>query len=189
LKTRLLSCVVALAMLASCAKKPVVDIQTTENEMFLREKGQYEPSIGKDYWIKLLTFLCPTPKKASTDCVTIVAPTKLQVDGLEQGAYGTPYYHVRLSDGRSGYIMAADLKMYATDIDPAVTAADCKRRGDPRVGMTAKQVRATCWGEPDRVDRRETARGVTERYVYGRDRHVLLHNGVVTSVQISGTLR
>ncbi len=156
--------------------------------MFLREKGQYEPSIGKDYWIKLLTFLCPTPKRASTDCVTIVAPTKLQVDSLEQGAYGTPYYPVKLSDGRSGYIMAADLKMYATDIDPAVAAAECKRRGDPRVGMTAKQVRATCWGEPVHVDRRETARGVTERYSYDSGR-VILHNGIVTSVQTSGTLR
>jgi hypothetical protein len=55
--------------------------------------------------------------------------------------------------------------------------------------MSAKQVRATCRGEPDRVDRRETARGVTERDVYGKSRHVLLHNGIVTSVQISGTLR
>ena len=44
--------------------------------------------------------------------------------------------------------------------------------------MTAKQVRATCWGEPDHVDRRETARGVTERYVYG-DGRVILHNGIV----------
>ena len=85
--------------------------------------------------------------------------------------------------------MAADLQMYATDIDPAVAAAECKRRGDPRVGMTAKQVRATCWGDPDHVDRGETARGVAERYVYGRGRYVLLHNGVVTSVQISGRLR
>jgi hypothetical protein len=47
----------------------------------------------------------------------------------------------------------------------------------------------TCWGKPIRVDRRETARGVTERYVYSKTRFVLLHNGIVTSVQISGTLR
>jgi hypothetical protein len=26
-------------------------------------------------------------------------------------------------------------------------AAECKRRGDPRVGMTAEQVEATCWGQ------------------------------------------
>jgi len=38
------------------------------------------------------------------------------------------------------------------------------------------------------VDRRETARGVTERYVYDNGR-VVLHNGIVTFVQISGTLR
>ncbi|MFZ0988154.1 MAG: hypothetical protein WAN27_10520 [Xanthobacteraceae bacterium] len=55
--------------------------------------------------------------------------------------------------------------------------------------MTRKQVEETCWGKPDQVDRRETARGVTERYVYGKSRFVLLHNGTVTSVQFSGRLR
>jgi len=55
--------------------------------------------------------------------------------------------------------------------------------------MSAKQVLATCWGTPDRVDRRETARGVSERYVYGRNGQVLLHNGIVTSVQISAKIR
>jgi hypothetical protein len=55
--------------------------------------------------------------------------------------------------------------------------------------MMRKQVEETCWGKPDRVDRRETARGVTERYVYGKSRFVLLRNGIVTSIQISGRLR
>jgi len=45
--------------------------------------------------------------------------------------------------------------------------------------MTARQVEATCCGKPDRVD----------RYVYGKSRFVLLHNGIVTSVQVSGALR
>jgi hypothetical protein len=52
-----------------------------------------------------------------------------------------------------------------TDVDPMQTAAECTRRGNPRVGMSAKQVVATCWGEPDRVDHRETKRGVSERYI------------------------
>jgi hypothetical protein len=54
--------------------------------------------------------------------------------------------------------------------------------------MSAKQVLATCWGKPEHVDRRETTQGITERYVY-EDGRVILHNGIVTSVQTSGTLR
>jgi hypothetical protein len=76
----------------------------------------------------------------------------------------------------------------ATDIDLDKVAAECKRHGNPRIGMTAKQVLATCWGKPDHVDRRETARGVTERYIYDNGR-VIFHNGIVTSVQTSGTVR
>ena len=94
-----------------------------------------------------------------------------------------------LDDNRTGYISAFQSVAFATNTDPAQAAAECRRRGDPRLGMTAKQVEATCWGKPDRVDRRETVRGVTERYVYGKSRFVLLHNGIVTSVQVSGTLR
>jgi hypothetical protein len=114
--------------------------------------------------------------------------SKLQLDGIERGVTSAAYYHVKLEDGRTGYISAFDLVRFGTDVDPAQAAAECKRRGNPRVGMTAKQVRATCWGEPDHVDRKETARGVTERYVYDTGR-VILHNGIATSVQISGTLR
>jgi len=54
--------------------------------------------------------------------------------------------------------------------------------------MTAKQVEATCWGKPDHVDRLKTAQGTTDRYVYDQGR-VILKNGIVTSVKISGTLR
>jgi hypothetical protein len=43
-------------------------------------------------------------------------------------------------------------------------------------------------GETGAFDRRETTQGITERYVY-EDGRVILHNGIVTSVQTSGTLR
>jgi len=52
--------------------------------------------------------------------------------------------------------------------------------------MTAKQVETTCWGKPDQVDRLKTMRGTTDRYVYDQGR-VILKNGIVTSVKISGT--
>jgi hypothetical protein len=186
LKTQLLFGVVVLALMSGCAKRPpAVDFEKD----FLQEKAKYEPNIGKDYWLLGSTFLCPTPATNVIDCTSIDAGSKLQLDGIERGVTSDAFYHVKLEDGRTGYISALNLVRFGTDVDPTQAAAECKRRGDPRIGMTAKQVRATCWGEPDRVDRRETARGVSERYVYGKSRFVLLHNGIVTSVQISGRLR
>lgn len=168
-----------------CAKRPPpVDFE----KAFLQEKAKYEPNIGKNYWLLGDRFLCPTPTTNVIDCTSIPAGSKLQLDGIERGITSDAYYHVKLEDGRIGYIAALDLVRFGTDVDPAQAAAECKRRGNPRVGMSAKQVVATCWGKPDHVDRRETARGVTERYVYDNGR-VILHNGIVTSIQISGTLR
>jgi hypothetical protein len=50
--------------------------------------------------------------------------------------------------------------------DPVKAAAECKRRGDPRFGVTAKQVEATCWGKPDHVNRTETAGVISDQHVY-----------------------
>jgi hypothetical protein len=183
--------IVALGVLTSCAAKdPKAVIASYDHEKFVREKAQYEPIIEKDYWVRMPVFLCTHPaKNPEGDCIVLVVTTKLQPDGIEEGTFGNPYYHVRLADGRAGYVDAFEFKWQTTDVDLQKAEAECVRRGKPRIGMSAKQVRATCWGEPDRVDRRETARGVTERYVYDKSRFVLLHNGIVTSVQISGTLR
>ena len=185
MKTQLILSLIALAAMMGCAKRPpAVDFEKD----FLQEKAKYEPNIGKTYWLLGIRFLCPTPLTNVIDCTLIPAGTKLQTDGIERGVTSDAYYHVKLEDGRAGYISALDLVRFATDVDPVQAAAECKRRGDPRVGMTAKQVLATCWGKPDQVDRRETARGVTERYVYDNGR-VILHNGIATSVQTSGTVR
>jgi hypothetical protein len=56
-------------------------------------------------------------------------------------------------------------------------------------GMTAKQVEATCWGKPNHVNRTETAGVIFDQYVYSDSRYVYLQNGVVTSIQATGTLR
>jgi hypothetical protein len=186
LRTQFIISFIALAVMTGCARRPPgVDFEKD----FLQEKAKYEPNIGKNYWLLGSRFLCPKSTTNVIDCTSIPAGTKLQLDGIERRVTSDAYYHVTLEDGRTGYVAALDLVRFATDVDPAQAAAECKRRGDPRVGMTRKQVEGTCWGIPDRVDRRETARGVTEQYVYGKSRFVLLRNGIVTSVQISGTLR
>ena len=66
-----------------------------------------------------------------------------------------------------------------------MTAAECRRRGDPHIGMSAKQVEATCWGKPDHVNTTERQSGLYQQYVYGDDKFVYLRNGVVTSVNVN----
>jgi hypothetical protein len=189
LKTRLCFGVIALAVMTGCAKDPKAVIASYDHEKFLRDKVKYEHEIGKYYWAELPQFLCTRPAtNPEGECSLLAVNAKLEPDGIEEGTFGNPYFHVKLADGRMGYVEANSFVTSTTDIDLERAAAECIRRGKPRVGMTAKQIRATCWGEPGHVDRRETVRGVTERYVY-RDGRVILHNGIVTSVQISGTLR
>jgi hypothetical protein len=185
LKTRFCFGLIALAAMTGCATRPPA---VNYEKDFLQEKAKYEANIGKDYWLTSDKFLCPRPTSNVIDCQSIPSGSKLRPDGIERGITSDAFYHVRLEDGRTGYISAFALVSFGTDVDPAQAAAECKRRGEPRLGMTAKQVRATCWGDPDRVDRRETARGVSDRYAYGKNRLVLLHNGIVTSVQISGRI-
>jgi hypothetical protein len=184
-KTRFCFCLIALALMTSCATRPpAVDF----DKEFLEAKARYQPNIGKTYWPRANPYLCPKPTPNIGECESIPAGSKLHLDGIERGATSDVYYHVTLEDGRSGYIDAFILVTFATDVDPAQIAAECKRRGEPRVGMSAKQIESTCWGKPDRVDRLKTMQGTTDRYVYKHGR-VILKNGIVTSVQISGTLR
>jgi hypothetical protein len=182
---------IALAVLTSCARRQTPpDDAARYQEQFLRDKADYEPNLGKNYWALMNMAACPVPTLIEDGkCEGVPKGSKFQPVAIEQGPAGAAYYHVKLEDGRTGYISAHEVVHVATQIDPMQTATECKRRGEPRVGMTRQRLEATCWGKPDRVDRRETARGITERYIYGKTRFVLLHNGVVTSVQTSGTLR
>jgi hypothetical protein len=176
----------ALAVTSGCTKtQPAVDFE----KGFLEEKAKYEPHIGKTYWLLGYVFLCPRATTNVIDCTSIPPSSKLELDGIERGITSDAHFHVKLDDGRTGYIDAFSLIRFGTDGDPMQAAAECKRRGDPRVGMTAKQVVATCWGKPNHVDRRETARGISERYVYSKGEYVILHNGIVTAVDTHGRLR
>jgi hypothetical protein len=65
---------------------------------------------------------------------------------------------------------------YGNDIDPI--KADCKRRGDPRIGMSVGQAAATCWGKPDHANRSERTELTFEQYVHSnKNGFVYLRNG------------
>lgn len=52
----------------------------------------------------------------------------------------------------------------------------------PRPGMTAREVRDSAWGSPDKINRDTYSWGVKEQWVYDGRGYVYLEDGVVTSV-------
>jgi hypothetical protein len=180
-KSSFLLLALAVAGCGSSQVQQQTDAQTLE---------MYGSNVGKDYWIKGVVSFCQEPSLVGGNCTPLggTSPYRIEhvkIDGVERGPASSAYYHVTLDDGRRGYIMTTYLMASGTDIDPV----ECKRRGDPRIGMTAKQVETTCWGKPKHVNRTETAGAISDQYVYDNDRYVYLRNGIVTSIQATGTLR
>jgi hypothetical protein len=125
-----------------------------------------------------------------------VTKGKFVVDGVEdkkfRGAGQTvrkfpsgSMFHVTFEDGRTGFIDEMDIGETKTQ-DPAIAAAECKKRGDPKVGMTSAQVAGTCWGKPEKVNRTATGSTIHDQYVYSGSRYVYLRNGIVDGIQTSG---
>lgn len=180
---------IALGVLAGCAAAPKADLTPVANSP-LPSMQKYNAYIGKDYWVVTrLLQLCERPMSGQ-QCLEFLQPgAHVKVDGLvpnHSEAAGTsidqPYFHVVLDDGRSGFVDAVVLPISTTTVDPATSAAECQRKGDPRIGMSAAQVVATCWGRPTYVNTKIHKNGKFEQYVYGDDKFVYLRNGVVTSV-------
>jgi hypothetical protein len=172
----------------------VIEDEKRAQERYETEKVKYEPLVGKTLWVTASTHLrlCTVPTLTPTECKAIEPRQRFVVDRVlsgshDSGLYKTtesePYCHVTTSDGRSGYENCYKLEADSTDIDQAVAAADCKRHGGrPRIGMSIKLVVA-CWGKPSTIRRRETARGISESYVYNRQRSVLFHNGAAVTIR------
>jgi hypothetical protein len=61
-------------------------------------------------------------------------------------------------------------------------AADCEKRGQPKIGMTAPQAMDTCWGKPVRTETRVTHDSLEERLIYANGRVLKFRNGALTSI-------
>jgi hypothetical protein len=149
--------------------------------------SSYDKHIGKRYWVTPdQVLLCSRP---GTDCA------KMKSGSFDVKEFVSPYYlRVETPGGISGYIFAVDDEHFLIE-DPALTAEkarvaalDCKRRGNPRIGMTGNQVIATCWGKPEHVNRTQTGTSTFDQYVYSDDRFLYFRDGVLTSMQVTGQL-
>jgi hypothetical protein len=162
---------------------------------FAPEKVKYEPNVGKEYWVTGLTVrFCKEPSTDGYECYALPVKTHLKIDDVVEGYVkagptiyydNTAFYRIVLDGGLVGYSDALAVGLGVTETDPAVAAAECKRRGEPRLGMNVKQLEATCWGKPDHVNRRQTAKGIRDQFIYNGNRYVDLHNGIVTSIDVS----
>jgi hypothetical protein len=76
----------------------------------LTGKGEIRGKHRKDYWLTSDKFLCPRPTSNVIDCQSIPSGSKLRPDGIERGITSDAFYHVKLEDGRTGYISAFALE-------------------------------------------------------------------------------
>lgn len=54
---------------------------------------------------------------------------------------------------------------------------------EPAIGMTAEEVKASTWGEPEKVNTTTYSWGTSEQWVYSGYRYIYLDNGIVTAIQ------
>jgi hypothetical protein len=161
-----------------------------QDPIFKSRQEEAAKHVGKTYWVQTFLLLCDRPGllyEHQGNCQG-VNKGKLTVDDFIQDRAGG-HYRLTMQDGRSGYVHDFEINLAVTDKDPVVIAAECKRRGDPRIGMTAEQVVATCWGKPETVNRTETGRHIHDQYVYSGNRYLYLEDGVLTSMQTSGVIK
>lgn len=96
------------------------------------------------------------------------------------------YYQVRFNDGREGYLSETDViaQTVSDHIRKKLSAekAACDKAGGVSVGMSRKQVLASCWGKPRHINQTVTANGTDEQLVY-RSGYIYLRNGVVVGIQ------
>jgi hypothetical protein len=182
---------VVLGGVGSCAAAPKVDLTPVASSP-LPSMQKYNEYVGKDYWVTGNLLQCDGP--STLHCLQFLKlGTHVKVDGLvpnhsEVGGVSSdePYFHIVMDDGRAGFVSALIFSNVTTTLDPVTALAECKKKGNPKIGMTAAQVKATCWGPPKYVNAKVRATGKYEQYVYGDNKFVYLRDGIVTSVSVKG---
>jgi hypothetical protein len=60
---------------------------------------------------------------------------------------------------------------------------EAQSKPSPRIGMSAAQVLASNWGEPESINTTITANGNSEQWVYGLRMYIYFRNGRVSAIQ------
>lgn len=153
------------------------------------------PAAAQDVkWLHIISVpLCANERMIQC---TQISQGKVELLATTKDYLGREIFLVR-HNGVEGFVSGYYVTntFYLRNEDPAITAQkekakaasakkECERRGGVKIGMTADEVKASCWGNPARVNQTITARGKHEQWVY-RSGYVYLENGTVTSIQTS----
>ncbi len=68
-------------------------------------------------------------------------------------------------------------------VSGAVNTPEEWQRPQPRIGMTAKEVKESTWGTPKEINKTTTVYGVSEQWVYSGYKYIYLDDGIVTAIQ------
>jgi hypothetical protein len=185
--------VVLASLLSGCAGNNLSQTAVAE-PIGQAEVDSKQAAIGTKRWFSGLGLVaicadaelsngCTKPKAGAATVIEIT-PVRSQTVGIETVH---AVYRVRKDNGGTGYISTIDFDNLTDSQEEhkekTAKAAECDRRGGVRVGMTAEQVQASCWGKPRRVNRTITATRNSEQWVYSGNQYLYLDNGVVTAIQ------
>lgn len=166
----------------------------TVQDAVARRDAHMQGNIGETRYFSRTGFasICATPEAtgrpySDNSCRRPTSGAVKIVDVPAVSASILPVYEVAV-DGAKAYMKHSDWLSLDTDHArkaEAAAKADCDRRGGVSIGMTSKQVLASCWGKPQRVNRTITAGMDHEQWVYPGYNYVYVRNGIVTSIQTS----
>ncbi len=187
----ILSVLISLFILASCITIPPEKL------------AEYQKEIGKQYWTTEGSGfpLCKEDHQlygGGDSCPTEY--TSIIIEGVMPGHYLTKdtFFAVKNDSGERRYIngrrfieasktTSSFYPPKVTSKDPAITsaraAAICLKKGQPKIGMTASQVMATCLGQPNKVNETVIPNHKHEQWVYPDSKYLYFKDGVLTSLQ------
>ena len=98
--------------------------------------------------------------------------------------YISPNYHdafaTEIKNLVTKYITLAE---WQKEHDMKLSVAEFIKKPEPSIGMTSEEVRASRWGDPEKINTTTTANGTSEQWVYSSGNYVYLDNGIVTTIQ------
>lgn len=178
---------IALTIVLICNSAAVA--ATTPFNCWINDECRY--FIGKRLWVSIapgnpnvveVTFTQHDWTTVNT--LKLKSGASFIVKDLNKASVGADDYYVRLDDGRYGWVGSAS--PFLIDYDAVAlrkhAAEDCSRRGQPKIGMTAIELIASCWGNPRRIVKKITAAGIEEHYIYGIGHVVRFSDGKVTEI-------
>ena len=163
-----------------------------QNEILAFQGGVREARnmIGKEFALPNdgIESICPAP--SHDNCKTFGPGGRFRADAVETNDDGI-FVHVLRGGGEPGYLdyKPGRLASYeaaerdALNLDQRLAAIDKRCKTPTRIGMRAAEVVRSCWGNPEHVNRTETAGHVREQWVYPGLGYLYLQDGIVVARQ------